>query len=61
MTISTQFRFRKKLAAIPTLLLLCWIGIALVAAATDLPTVLPANVKIVHFPSASLGMNRRCW
>jgi putative tributyrin esterase len=53
-----QFRFRKKLAAIPTFLLLCWIGIALVAAATDLPTVLPANVKIVHFPSASLGDER---
>jgi putative tributyrin esterase len=58
MIISMQFRFRKKLAATPTLLLLCWIGIALVAAATDLPTVLPANVKIVHFPSASLGDQR---
>src|SRR5579872_5745411 len=28
------------------------------AAATDLPTVLPSNVKIVHFASASLGEDR---
>ena len=40
------------------LLLLCSAGMALLASATDLPTVLPSNVKIVKFVSASLGDER---
>jgi len=34
------------------------LGIASFAAASDLPTVLPQNVKVVHFPSASIGDER---
>lgn len=40
------------------LLLLCFAGMSLVVSATDLPTVLPSNVKIVKFSSASLGDER---
>jgi len=39
--------------------LVSWLlGIASFAAASDLPTVLPQNVKVVHFPSASIGDER---
>ncbi|MGB9430826.1 MAG: alpha/beta hydrolase-fold protein [Candidatus Acidiferrum sp.] len=40
------------------MLLCCWVANVPLAAATDLPTVLPQNVKIVQFPSASLGDQR---
>jgi putative tributyrin esterase len=39
--------------------LVSWLlGMASFAAASDLPTVLPQNVKIVHFSSASIGDER---
>ncbi len=44
--------------AIPALLVSWLLGVASFAAASDLPTVLPQNVKVVHFPSASLGDER---
>jgi len=40
-------------------LLVSWLfGMASVAVAVDLPTVLPQNIKIVRFPSPSLGDER---
>jgi putative tributyrin esterase len=38
--------------------LVCCLGSVARIQANDLPTVLPANVKIVHFPSAILGEER---
>jgi S-formylglutathione hydrolase FrmB len=35
-----------------------FLGFVSLARATDLPTVFPLNVKVVHFPSASLGDDR---
>jgi len=40
-------------------LFVSWLlGTTSFAAASDLPTVLPQNVKVVHFPSASIGDER---
>ena len=50
-----NYRFGRIISAL--LLSLCLTAVSL-AAASDLPTVLPTNVKIVHFPSASLGDDR---
>jgi len=50
-----NYRFGRIISAL--LLSLCLTAVSL-AAASDLPTVLPTNVKIVHFPSASLGDER---
>jgi putative tributyrin esterase len=36
----------------------CGLGLVARVQANDLPTVLPANVKVVHFPSAILGEER---
>jgi len=44
--------------AISALLLSAQLALAALAAASDLPTVFPPNVKIVHFSSASLGDER---
>jgi putative tributyrin esterase len=44
--------------AIPVLLVSYLLAMASFAAASDLPTVLPQNVKVVHFPSTSLGDER---
>ena len=45
-------------SAMALLLLLVWCAVAISACAADLPTVLPSNVKIVKFASASLGDER---
>ena len=58
MTISMRFHFCKKFLGFLVLLLSCRVANVPLAAATDLPTVLAQNVKIVQFASASLGDQR---
>ena len=55
MIISMNTRLR---CAISALFLSASLAIPVLASPTDLPTVLPLNVKIVHFSSASLGDER---
>jgi putative tributyrin esterase len=57
-TIKQNKPFPAFLHRFTVLLLFCCSGLAYPLRADELPTVLPTNVKIVHFPSATLGDER---